>query len=197
MAKDRLLACFCCLSLFLLPGCLKQPPTGESGYFSTKDFVIDQRKFWVGSPEDNWRGTPKTLRQVTTLNGKTDSMFIDIRAVDWHAIFSMFAAADIRDTAFADQYRFSDFDDSTLGLRANTYDAIDPKLFTRRLQFTTNPETNRIYSVYVETADETGARKRWQKLYYGVDKLLQIEEHEEPALGKARNLLVEYYFEYD
>ena len=188
MAAARFLIVFYCIFLCLLSGCARQQSKGKSGYFSINEFILDQHKMLLGQP--------LILRQVTTLNGKTDSNFTDIAVTDWSPIYTMFAATDISDGKYAGQYSFSDFDDATLGVRANTYEAIDPKLFTRRLQFVTDPETNRIQSVYIETADETAARRRWQKLYYAPHQLLQIEEHESPLLGKARNLRVEYRFEY-
>jgi len=189
MAKARFFIVFYCVSLLLSAGCTKAPATGHSGYFSIKDFARDHRKSLIGQPF--------VPRQVTTLNGKTDTAYIALEKMDWATILALFSATDIGDSVYAGQYQFSSFYDNTLEGQANTYEAINPRLFTRRLQFTTNPETNRIGSIYIETADETAARKRWQKLYYSPKKLLRIEENETPMLGKARNLRVEYQFEYD
>ena len=155
-------------------------------YFSSRQFVQDQ---W-----QTYYGQPFSLYRISKLNGVVDSTLVNFLDMDWGTILKIFLATDIGDPKYLGQYNFSVFDDNTSGNRTAMYEAKDPDLFTRLLQITVDPSSNRILSLYVQTAKNTSARSTQQRLLYIPLKIIQIQEDEHTIPGIKRNLIVEYRF---
>ena len=85
---------------------VKEENTEEvATYFSVTDFFIDQ---W-----SNRRGNPYTLLRIVTLNGKSDSSFVQLDSTLWFSLRAKFDAADIKNRKFLGQYNFDMFEDQT------------------------------------------------------------------------------------
>ncbi|RYZ56016.1 MAG: hypothetical protein EOP49_01570 [Sphingobacteriales bacterium] len=178
----------------LLFGCKREavkpaPERSEEGtYFSVRDFAKDQfRTYW---------GQPFTLQKIAVLDGKRDSSLVNADKIEWPEIMKTFFAADISDPKFDGKYAFSMFDDDATVSRTYYYEALEPDLFTRKLQIMSDPFTDKIKSIYIETEKNGRFGKKAQKLYYSPVKVIQIQEFESSLLGSDRNLRVEYRFVY-
>lgn len=156
--------------------------TSGATYFSITQFTVDQFH--------TFGGQPYTLHKVVTLNGKTDSSFESAFSMDWASVLKPFLASDISDKKYLDRYNFTLFEDDITDTRNFFYEAKDPKLFTKKLQISSDALNNKIQSIYIET-EKNG---KVQKLFYKPVKLIQIQEFESSFLGKDKNLKVEYYF---
>jgi len=180
---------------FIFLGCNKPdgkkedpPPPGEGTYFSIRQFAKDQYELF--------KGQPFTFDRFETINGKRDSTLVNTFQVDWAEILKIFFATDISDPEYLGKYDFSLIDDDATISRIYYYEANDPALFTRKLQIITDPENNKIKSIYIETRDEKGVGERAQKLYYAPKKVIQIQEFESKLAGPDRNYMLEYRFLY-
>jgi hypothetical protein len=192
---NKLFATFCLLFSFsILTGCQKkeEPPkspyTGAS-YFSIIEYGSDQfRTYW---------GQPFSLEKIRTEDGKvTDSSIVPAARVDWAKVLKPFFETDISHPKYLDQYTFSSVDDDLTNSRTYIYEAKDKKLFTQMLQIATDPFTNKIKSVFIETRDGDKFRSQSQKLFYIPVKLIQIQQFESSMLGKDKNIRTEYRFLY-
>lgn len=173
--------------LIAAAACRKVEKTDQgAGYFSIIQFAKDQF--------DTYSEQPFTLRQVVTLDGKTDSAYIPAASVDWASIFKLFFATDISDRKFLDQYQFSEFEDNVTDSRVFYYTAKQEKLFTRTLQIAADPLTGKIRTIYIETRKKGRMFFRVQKLFYRPIKLIQIQEYEEVFPNHCRDLKAEYHF---
>lgn len=156
--------------------------TSGATYFSITQFAADQF--------NTFGGQPYSLQKVVTLNGKRDSTLESALTMDWASVLKPFLESDISDKKYLDQYHFSMFEDNITDTRNFFYEAKDPKLFTKKLQISSNAENNKIQSIYIET-EKNG---KVQKLFYKPVKLIQIQEFETSFLGKDKDLRVEYIF---
>ena len=183
--------CILLLLLVFLAACSRQEAetpgdeTAGSGYFSIRQFAADQF--------DTHRGMPFVIEKQVVLNGRKDSATINSYNADWEPLLTSFFSADISSGKFADQYDVSLFDDGA-GARVLYYTAKQDKLFTRVLQVRVDAATNRILSLYAETATSSFWNKTSRKLYYAPMKLIQIQEFSKPLIGKKRELRIEYRF---
>jgi hypothetical protein len=180
-----------CLALFL-SACntkdnIKAPIDVSKGtYFSIKDFTKDQWK--------TFHGKPYVLQQYITLNGHTDSALLSALTMKWSLVFKTFFEADISDPKFLDHYDFSLFEEPTTQTRTFTYSAIEPNLFTQKLQITADIYSNKIRSIYIETNKETFWNKQTQKLLYSPVHVIQIQQYNDPLIGKKKDLVIRYKF---
>ena len=175
------------ITFFLFASCKKENDkntidTSGGTYFSITQFAMDQFR--------TFGGQPYSLQKVVTLNGKVDSSFESALTMDWAAVIKPFLESDISDKKYLDQYNFSMFEDNATDTRNFFYESKDPKLFTKKLQISSDAINNKIQSIYIET-EKNG---KVQKLFYAPVKLIQIQEFESSLLGKDKDLKVEYYF---
>jgi len=140
----------------------------NGGYWSIIQFGQDQ---W-----QTFHGQPFTLEKIVTENGKTDSTYVPAFQMDWGEIFNIFFKSDISDKKFIDHYNFSSFDEDVTGKHTFYYEAKDPDLYTRKLQISIDPTTNKIVSIYIETQQSSKYDGLSYKLYYAPMKLIQIQE---------------------
>ena len=163
-----------------------RPLPADSSYFSIKDFVRDQ--IILNS------GQPISLTRVSVLNGERDSSLTNFMTANWAPVFDAFNESDIAERKYIGQYSFSQFDDESTGTHDFVYTAKNPKLFTRTLQIHIDPFTNKIMSIYIETAKRNFWTNTSKKLLYIPYKIIQIQEQEGYFVGKSKNLLVEFRF---
>ncbi|MES2480280.1 MAG: hypothetical protein V4561_14440 [Bacteroidota bacterium] len=165
----------------------KAMPNNAGGtYFSIKDFTKDQ---W-----STFHGQPFVLHQYITLNGKTDSAIVSALTMKWSLIFKTFFETDISDPKFLEQYDFSMFEESTTDTRTFTYIAKDPALFTQKLQIAADMYNNKIRNIFIETQKQTFWNTQTQKLFYSPLRVIQIQEHNDPLIGRQKDLVIEYKF---
>src|SRR5690606_17655018 len=120
----------------------KKYDTGAT-YFSVTQFASDQfQTYW---------GQPFTLEKTVILNGKKDSSLIAASKVDWAKALKPFFDADIGKPEFIGKYDFSVIDDDATVSRTYFYEAENESLFTRTLQIITDPFTNKVKSLFIET----------------------------------------------
>ena len=162
------------------------PISADSSYFSVKQFIADQINYF--------RGQPFTLTRVTHFNGKVDTSLVNFMSMDWSSILQDFTTTDISERKFLGEYRFSHFDDETTGDRDYIYTATNPRLFTRQLQINTDGSTDKITSIYIETAKRDFFGSKTQKLLYSPLHIIQIQEAEHNIIGKAKNLRIDFSF---
>jgi len=160
------------------------PATGT--YFSIKDFTKDQWK--------TFHGQPFMLHQYVTLNGKTDSTILSALTMKWSLVFKTFFETDISDPKFLEQYDFAMFEESTTETRTFTYTAKKPELFTQKLQIAADMYTNKIRNIFIETQKQTFWNTQTQKLFYSPLRVIQIQEHNDPLIGRQKDLVIEYKF---
>lgn len=162
------------------------PEANQGGYFSIIDFTKDQ---W-----STFHGQPFGIAQYTTLNGHTDSTFLSALKMKWSPIFEIFFKTDISDPKFNEQYDFETFEENLTQTRTFTYTAKKASLYTRKLQIAADMYTNKIRNIYIETEDKNFWNTQSQKLFYSPVRFIQIQEHNEPLIGKSKDLIVEYKF---
>ena len=153
----------------------------------------------TGYFEDQWntrRGNPYVLLRIVTLNGKTDSAFVNLDSTLWYGLRAKFDAADISDKKFLDQYNFNMFPDETTGSNHLYYEAKTPELFMRKMDIGADQVTDLVKSVYLETRLNKGDMVRSQKLQYVPDRFFQIQEFESSPGAPDKNLRMEYHFQY-
>jgi hypothetical protein len=163
-----------------------KPDTTQGTYFSLYGFVQDQWHIY--------RGQPYVLNKMVTLNGKTDSCLVSALNVEWGQIFKIFFEADISDPKFLDQYDFTMFDENTTETRTFSYQAKDPKLFTQKLQIAADLYNDKIRSIYIETQKNTFWNNQSKKLFYSPAHIIQIQEHDNPLLGRTKDFVIQYKF---
>jgi len=175
----------CCLFC----GCKKEKhkhivDVSGGSYFSITQFANDQfRTFWE---------QPFTLEKIAIENGKKDSSLVSAFELDWAKALKPFFKADISDPKFIGQYNFSEIKDDATVSKTYFYEAKNKDLFVRTLQIITDPFTDKIKSIFIETEKDG----KTQKLYYKPVKLIQIQEYESSFFGKDKNLRIEYRFLY-
>ncbi len=163
-----------------------EPPSADSSYFSVRQFIKDQI--------DTHYGKPYSLYRIAYLDDERDSTVVSFLDLDWSSILGTFSAADISPRKYLGKYDFSVSDESITGYRGYTYTSTDPEAFTRMFQINTDPTTNLIKSLYIETEKHDFFRNKTQKLLYIPLRIIQIQETEGSLFGKARNLRVDYRF---
>jgi hypothetical protein len=137
---------------------------------------------------------PLVLDRIEQTGNARDSSFVPITALDWKNVIPAFVKSDISAPEFIGQYRFSIADDDLTATRVLTYDALRPDLFTRIFQISTDVSNNLIRSVYIETRESGFWKKRSQKLLYVPNRVIQIQETEDPLIGGTRQRRLEYRF---
>lgn len=174
--------------MLFLSGCWEeknqQPETPHdgAGYFSVREYASDQfETFW---------GQPFTMEKSIRFNGKTDTVYLDAYNMEWGQILAAFFKTDIGEPGFIGKYRFQDFEDEITQSRIFLYEAIEASLLTRKLQVSADPFSNKIKSVYIETAE----KGKTGKLLYIPLKLIQIQEYSVSFPGGKKDLRVEYRF---
>lgn len=156
--------------------------SNEPTNFSLYQFAQDQfHSFW---------GQPLTLVKKVTLNGKVDSSIVSVFKMNWDGVLGTFFNADISDPKYKDKYKLSVLIDDVTDSRTYYYEAKEKELFTRSLQVVTDPLTNRVKSIYIET-EKNG---KTAKLYYSPIKSIQIQEFESSFMGGKKDLKIEYQF---
>lgn len=163
-----------------------RPLPPDSAYFSIKSFIKDQI-------EIN-QGQPISLIRVSTLNGTKDSSMTNLLTMNWAPIFDVFNESDIASRKYLGQYAFSQFDDNITGTHSFVYTAKNPKLYTRQLQISIDPFSNKITSIYIETARKNFWTSSNKKLLFIPHNIIQIQEHEGYFIGKDKSLIVEIRF---
>jgi len=158
----------------------------DGGYWSIIEFGKDQWK--------TFHGQPFSLQKIVTVNGKTDSTYLSAYDVDWGEILKVFFESDISDKKFIDHYNFSSFDEDVTATHTFYYEAKDPDLFTRKLQISIDPTTNRIVSIFIETQKSSQYDGSSHKLYYAPLKVIQIQDFDNTHTGKPVERLTEYRF---
>ncbi len=157
----------------------------EAGtYFSIIQFADDQFRTY-------WR-QPFTFLKIIRNNEDTDSSFVAAQEVDWAKELRPFFDSDISHARFLDRYRFSVLNDDVTVSRTYFYEAKEDELFTRNLQIITDPFTNKVKNIYIETEKDGMV----QKLYYTPLRLIQIQQFDKTLLGKQKNLRTEFRFLY-
>lgn len=168
----------------------EEPPVkynpDEGTYYSIRSFIEDQ---W-----STYHGQPFLISKVVTMNGKKDSTTRSAIYVNWGEIFNLFMETDISDPKFLDKYTFSLFREESMQTRNYYYEAKDPELYTQKLHIATDLWTNKVRTVYIETLKKTFWTKQTRKLLYSPITVIQIQEHEEPFIGKNKDLTIEYRF---
>jgi hypothetical protein len=160
----------------------------DGGYFSVTMFAKDQVKtYW---------GQPFTLEKIEVVNGKRDSSIVSAFKLDWASVLKPFFESDISDQRFAEKYNFSTFHDNSTSSTTYFYEAKEKGLFTQNLQVITDAYSNKIKSIYVETAENGHFSSRAQKLFYSPIKVIQIQEFQSSLVGKDKNSRIEYRFLY-
>lgn len=177
--------------LFLFSCKKKEEPLTKTSnaagtYFSIKDFTKDQWK--------TFHGQPFVLHQHITLNGKTDTSIVSALTMKWSLIFKTFFETDISDPKFLEQYDFAMFEESTTETRTFTYTAKDPALFTQKLQIAADMYNNKIRNIFIETQKQTFWNTQSQKLFYSPLRVIQIQEHNDPLIGRQKDMVIEYKF---
>lgn len=158
-----------------------KPDASKGTYFSIKQFADDQ---WA-----TFRGQPFGMQKVVYMNGKTDSSYTTAYDVNWGTIFNPFFESDISDPKFLGKYRYSVFkDDNTYSVNL-FYEAVDDKLFTRKLVITLDELTAKVKSIYIETEGKKVSRK----LLYLPVTLISIQEFEHTG-PVSKELRIEYRF---
>lgn len=162
------------------------PDLSQGTYFSIMDFTRDQWK--------TYKDQPFVLKKTVTLNGKTDSSTVSALQVSWGQIFKVFFEADISDPKFLDRYDVSLFEESTTQSQTLSYIAKEPGLFTQKLELSADKFNHHIRNIYIETSHNTFWNKQTKKLLYSPLRVIQIQEHNDPFIGSAKDLVIEYKF---
>jgi hypothetical protein len=168
---------------------VKAKPLPDNGatYFSIKQFIQDQ---W-----DYYQGEPIIFTKLVTTDDKRDSSLISGFKMELGWIMETFVKTDISDRRFLDKYDFEMVDDAVSFTRSYYYEAKDPaELYTKKLQIITNPENNKIRSIYVEAGDTAGWTKKSVKLYYAPGKIIQMQETVKSRYMAAEETKTEYRF---
>lgn len=149
--------------------------------------------------DDQWstrKGQPYTLLRIVNLNGKIDSSFVELDSTLWAQLRGPFDATDISDKKFNGQYSFDMFDDEASQTSNMNFEARNPDLFMRKMYITADQFSHRVQSVYVETETSRDGYSHSQKLSYIPDRTIQIREFEKSAATPAKNLIIEYRYQY-
>lgn len=179
----------CLLTVSVCFSCKKSPEkkTQEASgptYFSVIQFANDQfRTYW---------GQPFTFVKKVYKNGKVDSALVAAKDVDWAMELKPFFESDISHPSYLDQYQFSVLNDDVTVSRTYLYEAKNDKLFTRSIQIITDPFTDKIKNIFIET-EKSGAVR---KLYYTPLRIIQIQEFDKTLLGREENVRTEFRFLY-
>lgn len=175
------------LLVFSLAACKKseeqQAPTPTEGnYFSITQFADDQfRTYW---------GQPFTLVHIVRENDDFDSSMVAAKDVDWAKVLQPFFDSDISDPRFLGRYDFSVLNDDVTVSKTYYYEAKEEELFTRSFQIITDPFTNKVKNIFIETRKDG----RVQKLYYTPMRVIQIQQFDKTMLGQQKNVREEYRF---
>ncbi len=153
-------------------------------YFSVKQFSLDE---W-----QTHAGEPIVFKQTVTLNGKTDTSYVNIEQLDWRPILKTFVETDISDRKFLGQYTFNQFDDATDNTHNFMYVANNKNLFTQKLLITMDVNSMKVRGVYIETYKKSIWNERIQKLYYAPVKIIQIQQYDHPLVGSKKELVTTY-----
>lgn len=187
---NKTISVFLLLLSFSFLACKKKAEVPENyngaTYFSIKDFVKDQ---W-----NTFHGQPIAIQQVTALNGKTDTILSSALTMQWSPLFKLFFATDISDKKFLNQYNFSSFEDEATTSRSYEYVAKNEELYTQKLQINTDLFTNKVRSIFIETRESTFWNVKTQKLLYSPMHVIHIQEHNDPLMGKQKDLVIDYKF---
>ncbi len=160
--------------------------SSKGTYFSLRQFTADQLH--------TYHGYPFSFVRTTTVNGVKDSDVESINTVDWGYILKTFFEADIGQYKYLGKYKFTLFEDDLTATRNFLYEAKDPELFTQKLMISADQLNNKIRSIYIETQKRSSYTEETQKLLYNPEKVIQIQHFEKSALGKAKDIVVEYRF---
>ncbi len=182
---------YICIILLVITACktkqtdVKQPED-NGRYFSIADYAMDQVNTYYGQPYG--------MLKITFAEGKSDTLYTNTEKIDWAAILRIFFATDISDKKYLDRYNFSEFADTMSNTNNYYYEAKEKELFTQKLHITTNPRSNLINSIYIETSKNQSLDNRTQRLYYIPGKSIIIQEFESGNTGDDKEVRVEYQF---
>lgn len=179
----------CCLSCSSKPE--PMAPYGNQerglGYFSVNQFIQDQ---WA-----IYHGQAFPITRITYLNGEVDSGYTHALALNWGPILQPFIESDISDPDWVGQYTFSHFFDDITQTQNYYYEAKDPDLFTRRLQISVEPFSQKIQSLFIETQETSFWTSRNRKLLYLPLELISIQEEEAHFIGPSKEFRIEFHFQ--
>lgn len=158
----------------------------SQSYFPLARFVTGQMHLY--------NGQPISLYRIEKKGEQRDTAIVNSLTMDWALIIRAFRGADISDPKFVGRYNVSFFEEDVTGNRTLVYEAREPELFTRQLQVTIDPLTGNVVSIYVETAENGTWRSTSQHLLYKANKLIQIQQDDNPMFGKRKKIHVDYRF---
>ena len=179
--------------IFCTQSCSRKTPDPQASvaadsasHYSVRNFVRGQAILLEGQPI--------TLFRILRENGSFDSSLLPITALNWSEVIPAFVNSDISAPQFTGRYQFSISDDDVTATRILTYTATRPDLFTRLFQINTDAETYAVKSIYIENRSSGFWRSRSQKLLYIPGNIVQIQETEDPLIGKTIQKRLEYKF---
>lgn len=153
-------------------------------YFSINQYALDE---W-----SNHVSEVAAFERKETINGKTDSSYVNMEHLDWNSVVKTFLETDISDRKYLGKYKFSQFDDNTDNTHDFMYIAVNKDLFTQQLLITMDIHTNKVKGIYIETEKDNLWGTTRQKLYYAPMKTIQIQRFEKPLIGGKKDILIQY-----
>ncbi len=164
-------------------------PASDSAQYSIRAYARGQ----IGLLYDQ----PLTLYRVVREGDVVDSSLLPITQLNWKEVIPAFVQSDISAPRFIGQYRFSIADDNLTATRILSYEALRPDLFTRLFQINTDISNHMVKSIYVETRKSGFWKSTSQKLLYVPNRVIQIQETDDPLIGATTQRRIEYIFPRD
>lgn len=158
----------------------------QGTYFSIRQFIRDQ---W----EMN-KMLPVVFERVVVSDTGKDSSLVNGYNMGLGHIMEIFVNTDIGEKKYLGKYNFSESLDSASNTRTYFYEAIEPELYTQKLQIITGATSNQIKNVYIEAAESSGWTRTSLKLYYAPSKIIRIQESKKSRFVSARVTTTEYRF---
>ena len=154
-------------------------------YFSIKRFILDE---WT-----THAGEPISFAKTVTENDKiTDTGFVNVEHMDWPSILGTFVETNIGERSFLGQYSYTETPDSLDYTINMLYMANSKDLFTQKLLLTVDMRTMKLMGVFIETYRKTFWNEQRQRLYYAPATVIQIQQYDEPLIGKSKSKIIKY-----
>jgi len=187
--SKQIIAAFIVAITVVFASCKENEPdlyaNEKDTYFSLKHFALDEYS--------NYALATNVFEKKTTVDGKvTDTAIMNIRKMDWDFIVNTFLKADIGTHSFLGKYKFTQFDDNTDNTHDYMYIAYDKNAYTQKLLITTDLATNKVRGLYIETDEHSLLKDVHQKLFYAPMSIIQIQQDENPLVGKKTHTVIEY-----
>jgi hypothetical protein len=171
---------FCLAGAFLFSACgshdhnappnkqdsLSAADSAKNTFFPIADFV-ESEILRVDS-------TPLALRKYVTLNGKTDSAFIQVP--EFNALAFQFLLPEFKNGSFEKKYTESSFMDKTTQSVMMTYSTADNTLPLQRVDVMATPfnGSQQVRSIYFEKTRVSGDSMILQKMYWRSKQSFQV-----------------------